>query len=239
MERVCYVVRHAESRYNAAVKGLSLSGMVGERDHGLSEVGRSQCLLLRSRLLELAAKGDADAIAMVSGLWLCSPLRRALMTAALARGFGDRPLVALPDGREHCMAPLIARDSVGTPRRAIASQLSREVGESTPVDLSFVDSEIWWRVAESSQSVNKRIGNLLEELYKRCEHQPAVFVGHSRALRDMFKVYSENRSSCTTKCGGSLASTLVANCAVLKLVITPGKNIRKADFLFDSGYKTT
>lgn len=240
------MVRHAESRYNAAVRTLSLSAMVGERDHGLSKAGQEQCAALRQRLEAAARQGDEDACAILNAeAWLSSPLKRALATAALVGG--TSLLVALPEGREHCFGPLFARDSEGTPRDAIARCLSAELGAECHVDVSKIADERWWSVAETSGSVRRRVGELLRELYCRCEHRPAVFVGHSRVLRDMFKDFSSStrfRSSCPT-CP-LLGDRLVANCAVLKVCLVVGNNdeeddcgarILSAEFLFGTGFR--
>jgi len=170
--------------------------------------------------------------------WLSSPLKRALATAALVRGCTS--LVALPEGREHCVAPLFARDSEGTPRDAIARSLSAELGSECRVDVSKIAQERWWSVAETSGSVRRRVAALLRELYCRCEHRPAVFVGHSRVLRDMFKEHHVDS-------GVRVGDRLVANCAVLRVCLGPrGDNdsdgdddcaILSAEFLFGTGFK--
>lgn len=244
MERICYVVRHAESRYNAAVKSYSLTGMIGEKDHGLSTTGLDQCSSLRQRIVQAADQGDPDALAILNGPWLSSPLRRALATAALVGGATS--LVALPDGREHCMAPVFARDSEGTPKTGIQRSLSRELGRDLVVDCSEIDDEYWWSVAETSASVRRRLASLLDDLYRRCKDQPAVFVGHSRVLRDLFKSFKGNDDSAVL---AELGDRLVANCAVVKVSLlleeeeeeaTPGGGgvtIVKAELLFGTGFK--
>ena len=150
-ERVVYVVRHAESRYNDAKRRWGLVGLVGETDHGLSTAGVEQCAVLRSAITTAAARGDADGEAiMARGATLSSPLTRAILTAHLALplrsnsdssgsggsggGGGDsaaeavaHACVALADAREHCLMPLFARDSVGTHREGIGVRVAEEL----------------------------------------------------------------------------------------------------------------
>ena len=49
-----------------AVKSRSLLNMVRERDHGLSERGVAQCAALEAAIGAAAARGDADARAIVT-----------------------------------------------------------------------------------------------------------------------------------------------------------------------------
>ena len=51
-EQVVFLVRHAESRWNAAQANMSPMGMIWENDHGLSQEGRHQAEELRRKLAE-------------------------------------------------------------------------------------------------------------------------------------------------------------------------------------------
>jgi phosphohistidine phosphatase SixA len=113
--RTVYLIRHAESRYNEAKKEWNLKGLVGERDHPLSDTGIAQCARLHLTLQTAAASGDENAQAIISReKTLSSPLCRAILT-----GQAPPHVVAIAQAREHCMMPVFARDSIGTPRDAI------------------------------------------------------------------------------------------------------------------------
>jgi len=286
--RVVYVVRHAESRYNAGVRAWSLRALMQERDHGLTPRGRAQCAALRGTLETAASAGDADAAAMAAAQRLSSPLRRALATAALAIPTADCPngtvITALPDAREQCLAPLFARDSEGTPKSHIAdafqaelarAQFSEETSslgakdeeasvvapptdhECFSLDLDAIEAEEWWEVAESDAAVARRVGSLLVELYRRAERGAPVFVGHSRAIRHMFRAAA---SAPGVVVDPAFSAARLANCAVVKVVLEGGRRRRRrplgspvtdgaedscddvpsivaADFLFDTTFK--
>lgn len=234
--RTVYLIRHAESRYNAGVKGLSISALVRERDHGLSERGFEQCRELRSKLESRLAVKDADAAAIIAADALSSPLRRALQTAYL--GLGKQRLVVLPEGREHCAVPVFARDSVGTPRSSIQRELRRELGGAdVDVDVSRIDTEQWWTVAEPSASIRNRLRGLLLDLHNRAYAQPIVYVGHSRIIRELFRQYGAPHPDFQMR--------IVENCAVIKLniAITPTEGgiddpvVQDASFLFDTSFR--
>lgn len=234
--RTVYLIRHAESRYNAGVKGLSLSALVRERDHGLSERGVEQCQELRSKLESRLKVKDADAAAITAADALSSPLRRALQTAYL--GLGKQRLVVLPEGREHCAVPVFARDSVGTPRSSIQRELRRELGGAdVDVDVSKIECEQWWTVAEPSASIRNRVRGLLLDLHNRAYTQPIVYVGHSRIIRELFRQYGAPHPDFQVR--------IVENCAVIKLnvAIAPTEGgiddpvVQDATFLFDTSFR--
>jgi len=146
---VLYLVRHAESWYNAAKSAWSLRRLLGEVDHGLSPKGAEQCARLRGAVIEACSRGDPDALAIAGRrATLASPLTRALLTAHLGlplgageeeggleggRGGGGggraspHVLIALAEAREQCMMPVFARDSVGVPRDQIETRVRAEL----------------------------------------------------------------------------------------------------------------
>lgn len=241
--RTVYLIRHGESRYNAGVKQRSLLALVGEKDHGLSQRGVEQCLALRARIQERLAVGDEDALA-ISGAAeaLSSPLRRALQTAHLA--LGSSRLVALADGREHCAFPVLSRDSVGTRRSLLEDELKKELPQVS-VDVSSIDKEVWWTVAERSQSVQQRLNRLLLDLHQRAEEQPAVFVGHSRAIREIFRQFApdpDGYDEQQRQQHHDFKTRIVENCAVVKLKVGRSHDddspvVLDARFVFDSSFR--
>ncbi|KAJ8609839.1 hypothetical protein CTAYLR_008126 [Chrysophaeum taylorii] len=232
-ERTVYLIRHAESRYNAGAKAYSLAALLRECDHGLSSRGLEQCLALRSSIERWRASRDRDAVAIAKAEPLASPLRRALQTAHLA--LGASRVVALPDGREPCAAPVFARDSVGTARSLIEAELRREVGSRVDVDTRAIDLEEWWTVAESTASVDRRLRRLLLDLHARAAAAPCVYVGHSRAIREIFRRFAQEPDY------ADFHANLVANCAVLKLRVGVAHNddpvILGANFLFGTTFQ--
>lgn len=231
MDKTIYIVRHAESRYNDSKKKWSIKGLVGERDHGLSAAGVEQCFELRETLVKAAESGDADAEAIMSrDVTYSSPLSRALLTAHLAlprTSQEPHTMVALPEAREHCLVPLLARDSEGTPRDAIEANVNAEIAKvaasasdstravaETPfnVDLSRIHEPQWWIVGEKSSVVKARLAALLRQLYERAtsEKECVVLVAHSLMIRtllleygdeDLIMASSQRADSSTTKEG--------------------------------------
>lgn len=231
--RTVYLIRHAESRYNAGVKSYSLRALLRETDHGLSPRGVEQCRELRQTLEARLAAKDKDAAAIAAAEALASPLRRALQTAHLA--LGATQLVALPEGREHCAMPVFARDSVGTPRSTIESALRRELGGSPDliVDVGRIQEEEWWTVGEVSEAIEARLRGLLVALHDRAQARPAVFVGHSRAIREIFRLFGAPHPDFQRR--------IVENCAVLKLYVAleaaDAPVVLDASFVFDSNFR--
>ena len=95
VRRTAYLVRHAESRYNRAIKNWDLMSVVGERDHGLTATGLAQCRKLHDCIFN-ADSADAQALRAPNRITLSSPLCRALLTAHLALPCGHQRLEPNP-----------------------------------------------------------------------------------------------------------------------------------------------
>lgn len=215
--RIVYLVRHAESRYNAAMKSRSLSRLIGERDHGLSENGRSQCEHLCQKILVAAEHGDPDALAIISRkVTYSSPLSRAVCTAYLSfppqkqsssLSQTANPVVVLPDAREHCMMRLFARDSEGTAKSALQEKVEKELAEeqgTVVIDTTHVSREQWWTIGESQRSIDDRLAQLLDFLYSKAppidgkkspDEAAVVLVTHSRVIRAAMRSFHEGKAS--------------------------------------------
>jgi broad specificity phosphatase PhoE len=244
--RTVYLIRHAESRYNEAKKEWNLKGLVGERDHPLSDTGIAQCARLHLTLQTAAASGDENAQAIISReKTLSSPLCRAILTAHLALPYsGQAPphVVAIAQAREHCMMPVFARDSIGTPRDAINAKVSLELaavnnsrptasavdeGRSTDapflkapiVDVSYIREEAWWIVGEKEASIAERLGKLMLFLYSETQGGGK---SESGAAAVVLVAHSRIIRALFRKfsvCSSEFADKLVDNCAVVRLTI--------------------
>jgi broad specificity phosphatase PhoE len=133
-----YLIRHAESEWNAAYNELDHSKpewftflmnpfpILTKRDHPITAEGARQCVLLGRVIRAAAARGDADACAMLApqAVLASSPLTRAVATALLTfSAHRDhihpagklKPVVVVPTARESDAHWFFGRDSLGTP----------------------------------------------------------------------------------------------------------------------------
>jgi broad specificity phosphatase PhoE len=82
--QVLFLVRHAESRWNQAQWEGSITGMMSECDHGITQEGRRQAETLRERIA-IAAEGDSWTMRFGRpSVIFISPLTRALQTAVIS-----------------------------------------------------------------------------------------------------------------------------------------------------------
>ena len=234
--RSIYLIRHAESRYNRAIKQRSLVKMIGETDHGLSVQGLAQCRSLQDRILKATQCADAQALQATNRVTVSSPLCRAILTAHMALPPTHGAIVALPEAREHCMLPLLSRDSEGTLasrlQQHVASELvelvcgadcgldKKEPPQPPCLDLSHLPpDQKWWTVAEGGHAVGLRIGTALRKIADIADaapDAPTVLVGHSHAMRRIFSTYSTAEFA-DTPIGRRLGRELVENCAVIRV----------------------
>ena len=115
-----FVVRHAQSRWNAAQKQRQWGKLLAECDHPLSSLGCKQALLLKDELGACMACKGGDRLAALrdaTAVW-SSPATRTLQTALV----GLRPLLEhaslpvhlVPDARE--VQKLGSLDNIGVAR---------------------------------------------------------------------------------------------------------------------------
>jgi broad specificity phosphatase PhoE len=245
--RTVYIVRHAESRYNVGVKKWSLTAMLRERDHGLSEHGIEQCRALRKTIADASAKGDADAVALAAPdrVTCSSPLCRAILTAHLSLPpTPNQRMLTLPSAREHCFVPLFSRDSEGMLAAGLEAHVQSELARAPPapdgsidalppptLDLSRLGDGPWWTVGESAERVAARLGDTLRELVAAADEAAAkaaadgsstppvvALVGHSHAIRRMLSTYAAPSFAASAE-GQQLCSRLIANCAVVRVTL--------------------
>jgi len=247
-ERTVYLVRHAESRYNAAVKNLNLFGIMRETDHGISLTGVDQCCTLATAIRNANESKDVDAIDICNRVnTLSSPLCRTIKTAILALPSVDGPITLVSDGREpiHKGSSLFMRDSIGSYRSKIKSKVNQELSiiqcdQNLPeLDLSRLE-EVWWTVGEPDSSLKERIKRLLLQLYETAAQPSAtVFIGHSRIIRFLFQECASEKFSETKLCM-HLQEKFVQNCALLRVKLKPLQETKitivDAEFLFGTGF---
>jgi broad specificity phosphatase PhoE len=240
--RTVYLVRHAESRWNAAWKRLNVAAMLRETDHGLTVVGVDQAGTLAAVLL-----APPISIAQPGAQLASSPLCRALQTAAVAV-VAARPtdavrICTLPDARESGGRLGFGRDSAGTPTGELVDNLLRELHGSgahaaaaalkrgaVSLDMSALEREgapaQWWLPLESKADRHLRLRRLLAELFRLAESgalaQGAptrlVLVSHSFLIRDLCREHVDERAPfAQSALRATLAKKTVANCAVLAL----------------------
>jgi len=254
VERTVYIVRHAESRYNAAVKSLSLYKIMRENDHGISLSGVDQCHALATAILNAKESKDTDAIELCNRIsTLSSPLCRAIETAILALPRVDGPIKLIPEGREiiHKGFSYVMRDSMGSQRSEIKSNLKRELSikikksdkniRIPELDFSGLEGEVWWTSSETNASFKERIKRLLLQLYEiSVQPNATVFIAHSRIIRCLFQECASKKLS-ETDLGIKLQERFIQNCGILriKLKLLEEKEIviEDADFLFGTGFK--
>ena len=135
-----------------------------------------------------------------------------------------------------------AASAPGADADAAADVAAAAARAALAVDVSLVDRDRWWAVGEGARSVSARLGALLRELYARAGAPAAVIlVTHSRLLRQLFRE-RETAAFSATPLGVALGAQLVANCAVLRVVLADDAGeapprIAGAQFLFGSGFK--
>ncbi|KAJ1617418.1 histidine phosphatase superfamily, partial [Pavlovales sp. CCMP2436] len=246
--RTVYLVRHAESRWNAAWRRLNVAAMLRETDHGLTVVGVDQAGTLAGVLLaEPIALGSPGAIIT------SSPLCRALQTAAVAlcaAGARGSALVVLPDARESGGRLGFGRDSAGTPTDEVERNLAAELrgtgadaaatalrrGELT-LDLSRLrHTQHWWLPLETAAEKRARLRRLLDELFRLTAagedgtSPRVVVVSHSYVLRDLLRDHvDEGAPFAASELRAALARRTVPNCAVFALDLAPMASCANAD----------
>lgn len=250
-QRTVYLVRHAESRYNAAVKSLNLYRIINGNDHAITLSGLDQCRELETAILNAKESNDEDAMNICNReITLSSPLCRSIETAILALPKVDGPVKLIPEGREiiHKGYSYVMRDSVGSQRSEIKSNLKKELSmkkcdhQNIPeLDVSDLEGEVWWTLGESNESFKERIKRLLFKLYEISAQESAtVFVGHSRVIRCFFQQCASKKLS-ETDIGINLQERFIQNCGVLRIKLKvleeKGIVIEDADFLFGTGFK--
>jgi len=118
--RVVYIVRHAESIWNAAQHNRQLYTMMSDTDHGLSQEGGLQAIQLSERLLaaikDPLKSPDVQEMLQPNAVFV-SPMCRAVQTAVMALGAallqkGLGKFTLLPNAREK--QSLGGMDSIST-----------------------------------------------------------------------------------------------------------------------------
>jgi broad specificity phosphatase PhoE len=240
--RTVYVVRHAESRWNAAWQRLNVAAMMAETDHGLTVVGVDQAGTLAGVLLaspiSLARPG-----ARIASSPLCRALQTATVAVAAANVRDPVAILVLPDARESGGRLGFGRDSAGTPTHEIVANLDRELRAAgaeaaaaalrrgdVSLDLRVLEvsanSPNWWLPLESKAEKRARLRRLLGELFRLAapaegeDGAPTrlVLMSHSYLMRDLFRDHVDESSRfARSDLRERLARKAVPNCAVLAI----------------------
>lgn len=239
--RTVYLVRHAESRWNAAWRRLNIAAMMTERDHGLTVAGVDQSSSLAGALL-----ARPIALASPGAVLASSPLCRALQTATIALCASGVPspaqIIVLPDARESGGRLGFGRDSAGTPVETLVDNLLNELRASgakkaaaklrrgeIALDLSRLcalecKGRTWWLPLETAAGKRARLRRLLAELFRLAESGDGavaprvVVVSHSYLIRDLLREHvDEGAPFAASEARARLARKTVSNCAVLAL----------------------
>lgn len=245
--RTVYIVRHAESRWNAAWRRLNVAAMLSERDHGLTVAGADQSVALAGALL-----AGPISLASPGALVASSPLCRALQTATIAlcaAGLpSPAPVLVLPCARESGGRLGFGRDSAGTPIGSLVANLLAELRASGAratasklragelgLDLSRLRAlpcagGSWWLPLESAADKRARLRRLLAELFRLAASDEdgvrprVVLVSHSYVLRDLLREHVDERAPfAASEARRRLARKSVPNCAVLALELAPAE----------------
>jgi broad specificity phosphatase PhoE len=210
-------IRHAESKWNRAMRTRNLVALSRSRDAPLTSRGYEQSAALqdglRVALYGAKAKGSSvlEDLAAAEQIWV-SPLTRSLQTALVAllplfEGVAQpsvQPMLTLkPGARERKTA---GWDSLGVARgprcraravsklRALAGagppeeQLARM--STIPCDSCEVEHRWWTRTFESRGRVRRRAAALLDAA-SLSDAAVLVVVSHSNFLREVFRQHLE------------------------------------------------
>lgn len=223
--RLVFFVRHGESEWNRGKDTWALDAvfrMATRRDHALSEAGVNQARRLEGDILRAMAlrrddgqesRAFLEACFVHARTALCSPLTRAVQTAAV----GLRPLLVVVG---HPVRPPLqlrlmkeirerrnrgGRDTIGTRRGSavkvkVKTWLAKKMGDNfaceydgilDSIDYSDVQGQ-WWDVREETgRAVSQRMGLFVEELCSVPQGlTPIIAVGHSHFFREMFRRYA-------------------------------------------------
>lgn len=212
-QRVVYLVRHGQSRWNEAQKRRDVVGLVRRVDHQLTGLGVRQARALSSHLSDLSGSAAPSSskdnglggMLGVDAVW-CSPLSRAVQTALLGltpvllrKSPTDSPatLVLKPVLREK--KNLGGLDTIGSRRgQACVDRALRSFGRSVThaelagmrrveVDTSEAERRWWNTGVETRRAVRRRIRRLLAKI-QASPHQSIVLVGHSHYFRELFRL---------------------------------------------------
>ncbi|KAF4656719.1 hypothetical protein FOL47_008801 [Perkinsus chesapeaki] len=231
--------------------------MMSKVDHPLSEKGRQQAEKLRKNLASLseAKQGWAEKLRS-PGVLFCSPLTRAVQTAAIALkdiylAEEHHPIVLLPSAREK--KSVLGFDSVGAEvGPEILKKVHREMrnlyGRSGSMldafekklrfDVEEVAKRWWSRVVDTEEDIHSRLEEFMSQLISVPE-DALVVVGHSHFFRDVFAKYmSQEYKSEQPGWTYELTRKVLPNCGVamvtLNLVegVINEPHITQVDLLF-------
>jgi len=212
-----FLIRHGESRWNAAKKKKRYDKMLKEQDHPLNEIGYQQALELQDAIRNAMVLGHADTkklnpqaaaakqLVDCEAFWT-SPLTRALQTALVV-------LEPLLQGRHLELKANVRErknwgglDSIGRVTGVMCHQRAleelRELDEheggpdkadvekfaKLQVDPLEVQEEWWCDGVESDKDMEKRLLEFLDQI----QHAPQsriVVVAHSHLFRSIFKKF--------------------------------------------------
>jgi len=204
-EKWLYLIRHGQSKWNAAKREFDLLTAFGIIDHGLTKLGAQQAEELRQKLKEPQfARTDNP---MYTGFYnankvYSSPLTRAVESAVLA--LRDHPQVKndgihlLADAREKrslmgmdCTGQFRGKDIIPHIHSEFKDLFGEEMGDDVKnVDIRPNDSvHRWWNSkGESRSAFAERIDQMMKNIMYD-DSDSVIVVCHSMVIRHIFKSY--------------------------------------------------
>ena len=214
--KTLFLIRHGESKWNAAKRHHNVYKLMKENDHPLNEAGyRQACILqkaLRAALAAPPAEGAplsaAQQMANAGAFW-ASPLTRALQTALVGllpilehgktlelranarekKNFAGMDCIGLATGAK-CFARALAELKGLDQSDGGPGRAELDALSRLSVDPGEVEEE-WWTKgadAESDSSAEMRLDELLHQA-EHCAADKIVMVGHSHFYREFFRRY--------------------------------------------------
>lgn len=255
-KKFLYLIRHGQSKWNAAKREYDLITAFGIKDHGLTAKGANQAEELHQRIKTQLAEGKLDEMSDLyrnffqGAVAYASPLSRATESAIIALrahpGVKKSGIRLMADARERRM--LIGKDCIGQFRGSrIQAHVNDELEEifdgTVPEDMKNVkivpnDSvHMWWNSkAESEENFSKRIDALMQNIIHSTD-TAIVLVCHSMVIRHIFKKYlSPDFHREDESLAYDLANSKLQNMGVVGALLDCSKlqAIQKAALMFDS-----
>ncbi|GAB5371806.1 hypothetical protein AAMO2058_001611400 [Amorphochlora amoebiformis] len=248
-----YLIRHAQSKWNAAKREFDLVTAFGIRDHGLTKIGANQAETLRKRSMSRceygSEQGEAYANFYQAQKVYTSPLSRAVESAVLAlrdhKCVKQDGIYLLADVREK--RTLMGMDCTGQFKgKEILAHVQKEFKEllgevqDTIKDVSILPNDaehLWWSTkAESSMGFRSRLDEAMKNIIYD-QAKSIVVVCHSMVIREIFKRYlSPDFFREDFALGSDLSNEKVQNMAVVgaRLDTTKVQCIQHASLMFGS-----
>mmetsp|Transcript_19248 Transcript_19248/g.38926 ORF Transcript_19248/g.38926 Transcript_19248/m.38926 type:complete len:1095 (+) Transcript_19248:117-3401(+) len=206
-EKWVYLIRHGQSKWNAAKRDFDLLTAFGIIDHGLTKKGADQAASLREKIRSEKFISESKTNPMYSHFYkadkvFSSPLTRAVESAVLALRDHDsvssNGILLMADAREK--RTMMGMDCTGQFRgKEIVTHIHNEFKQifngEVKDDIKKVKVDpndsihFWWNTkGESSSGFAERIDNVMKNLMYE-DSSAMILVCHSMVIRHIFKTY--------------------------------------------------